>query len=77
MLFPSDHMFLKPEVTQAAADACRFELMYRPQINSRTYSRLLEFSQHLKTQLSDLEPRDMIDVQSFIWCVEKVSRGEY
>jgi hypothetical protein len=75
--FPAEHMFLKPEVTQAAADACGFELMYRPDINSRTYSKLLDFSRYLLDQLSDLSPRDMIDIQSFIWCVEKVSRGEY
>jgi len=75
--FPSEHMFLKPEVTQAAADACGFELMYRPEINSRTYSKLLDFSQYLFNALTELRPRDMIDIQSFIWCVEKVSRGEY
>lgn len=77
MMFPAEHMFLKPEVTQAAADACGFELMYRPELNFVTYSKLLDFSKYLFDQLSDLNPRDMIDIQSFIWCVEKVSRGEY
>lgn len=74
ILFPAEHMFLKPEVTQAAADACGFELMYRTQVNARTYEKLLDFSHYLFEKLSDLKPRDMIDVQSFIWCVENVSR---
>lgn len=71
--FPSEQMFLKPVVTQNAADLCGFDLAYRPELNWRTYERLLAFSQNLKERLVSLKPRDMIDVQSFIW----VTGGDY
>jgi hypothetical protein len=74
---PSSHMFLKPEVTQKASEVCGFELNYRSQPNWLTYSKLLDFSQYLFDYLSDLSPRDMIDVQSFIWSSAKIAEGEY
>jgi hypothetical protein len=48
---------------------CRFELNYRPEPNWLTYRCLLEFAQNLRNKLADLEPKDMIDVQSFLWCI--------
>jgi hypothetical protein len=65
---PEEYMFMKPLVTIRAAEICAFELNYNPQPNWFTYRKLLMFAQHLKNELRDLEPRDMIDVQSFIWC---------
>jgi len=69
--YPSDHMFLKPTVTQNSADLCAFELNYRSELNWLTYKCLLEFSAYLNSALVELElePRDMIDVQSFMWCI--------
>ena len=72
---PREHMFMKPVVTQRAAELCAFELNYRPQPNWLTYNKLLIFAKYLKKELSDLEPRDMIDVQSFIWCTGE-ERGD-
>ena len=69
VLFPNEFMFVKPTVTQNAAAVCRFEISYRPQVNWVTYQRILHFSNHLRNQLADLKPRDMIDVQSFMWCI--------
>ena len=42
-----------------------------PQLNWKTYERVLAFSMWLFDELTErgLEPRDMIDVQSFIWCI--------
>jgi hypothetical protein len=65
---PQDHMFMKPLVTIRAAEICAFELNYSPQPNWLTYSKLLIFAKYLKEELKELKPRDMIDVQSFIWC---------
>jgi hypothetical protein len=65
---PQDHMFMKPLVTIRAAEICAFELNYKPQPNWITYSKLLIFAKYLKEELKELKPRDMIDVQSFIWC---------
>ena len=73
--FPAEHMFLKPVVTQQAAAVCGFELNYRAELNWLTYSKLLEFSQYLFKALSELKPKDMIDVQSFIWCSAKIDEG--
>jgi hypothetical protein len=70
--FPEEYMFMKPSVTQLAADAFAFELNYRPELNWTSYDSLLKFSNYVATELSNLndylKPRDMIDVQSFIWC---------
>lgn len=71
LAFPEEHMFLKPTVTQHAADLVKAELSYRSELNWQTYSCLLEFAGYLKTELvkMGMEPRDMIDVQSFMWCI--------
>jgi len=66
---PQHQMFLKPTVTQNAANACNFELHYRPELNWETYNCLLRFCDALTEVIADLEPRDRIDLQSFIWCI--------
>jgi hypothetical protein len=69
LLFPKQHIFLKPSITQSAAALSAFEINYRPQLNWLTYKCVLVFAEHLRQQLADLKPRDMIDVQSFMWCI--------
>jgi hypothetical protein len=64
---PKKHIFLKPKVTQAAALAYGFDLQYRSKLSWETYASLLEFAETIRRDLADLKPRDMIDVQSFIW----------
>ncbi|HJU09380.1 MAG TPA: DUF3553 domain-containing protein [Candidatus Binataceae bacterium] len=71
IMFPGEYMFMKPRVTIVAAEICDFELNYKPRLNWLTYHCLLTFAVRLKEQLEDLEPRDFIDVQSFIWCMLK------
>lgn len=68
-MHPDRHMFVKPTITQNAADVCAFDINYRSEISARTYRSVLNFSQHLKQGIARLEPRDMIDVQSFMWCI--------
>ncbi|HEV7864670.1 MAG TPA: hypothetical protein VGR20_18340, partial [Acidimicrobiia bacterium] len=58
---------LKPRVTQAAAEAYGFDFRYRPGPQWETYRSLLDFAETVRADLADLEPRDMIDLQSFIW----------
>jgi hypothetical protein len=67
--FPDKFMFLKPGVTQDAAKLCAFEIMYKPELNWQTYDRVLTFAKYLFDELRELKPRDMIDVQSFLWCI--------
>lgn len=38
-------------------------------LQKSSYKSLLEFSEYLKSELAELNPKDMIDVQSFMWCI--------
>jgi hypothetical protein len=64
---PGRHIFLKPMVTRAAARAYGFDFEYRSRPNWDTYRSLLEFAATVRRDQRDLRPRDMIDLQSFIW----------
>lgn len=75
--FPKEQMFLKPDVTKKVANACDFELSYDIEPNWLTYKKLLDFSDFLFKQLVTLNPKDKIDVQSFIWSVIKLDEGKY
>jgi hypothetical protein len=68
---PDQHMFVKPTIIQNAAAVCAFEVIYSPALNWSTYRDVLRLSDYLKNALDDLRPRDMIDVQSFIWCIAR------
>lgn len=77
-LFPATDVYIKPNNLQRAAKASRFETNYRPQLNWATYHFTMKFYQDLfdnliSTGISELKPRDMIDVQSFIWCIDPKS----
>jgi hypothetical protein len=67
LAMPERWIFLKPEITKEAAERRGFALNYSPQPNWLTSSCLLELARILMTELRDLKPRDMIDIQSFIW----------
>ena len=64
---PDLHIFLKPRVTRNAAHAYGFELDYAVRPSWETYASLLEFAAVIRRDLRDLRPRDMIDIQSFLW----------
>jgi hypothetical protein len=64
---PDKHLFVKPNTLRAAANAYGFELEYRSRPNWRTYSNLLELAARVRRDQRDLGPRDMIDIQSFLW----------
>ncbi|HWJ04821.1 MAG TPA: hypothetical protein VNS57_03400 [Steroidobacteraceae bacterium] len=64
---PDRHVFLKPLVTRAAAKAYGFDFDYRARPNWTTYRRLLDFAETVRRDQHDLGPRDMIDLQSFLW----------
>ena len=73
-LFPVTDVFIKPLNLQSAAGASRLGINYRPRLNWLTYHSVVKFYQILFTDLAasnaELKPRDMIDVQSFIWCID-------
>jgi hypothetical protein len=64
---PTRHIFLKPNVTREAARAYGVELAYRARPNWETYASLLAFAARVRRDLRDLRPRDLIDIQSFLW----------
>jgi hypothetical protein len=64
---PDTHIFLKPNTTREAARAYGFELHYQSRPSWETYRSLLDFADVVRRDVRDLRPRDMIDIQSFIW----------
>ncbi len=64
---PRRHLFIKPNVMRAAATAYGFAFDYASRPSWRVYSNALAFARQVKRDLADLKPRDMIDIQSFLW----------
>lgn len=64
---PIEHIFLKPRVTKIAAEKYAFDFRYSSRPNWDTYRNYLAFAEEAGADLADLEPQDMIDIQSFLW----------
>jgi hypothetical protein len=64
---PETHIFFKPMVTRRAADEYGHALPYRSRPGWDIYARVLELAGAVRKDLKDLRPRDMIDIQSFLW----------
>ena len=54
-------------VTKAAAKKYDYYLIYKPAPSWETYESMLDFAATIKKDINNLKPRDMIDLQSFIW----------
>lgn len=68
---PGHHMVLKPSFTRGFAERIGhpFQHAYDSAPNPDTYSALMDMAAELGRSLSDLAPRDMIDLHSFMWAV--------
>ena len=66
---PHRFMFLKPEVTQVAAETLAFDLQYNSAPNWPTYSALIRMGDVYLGLLKEMGAQDFIDVQSFIYVV--------
>jgi hypothetical protein len=64
---PNTHFFLKPTVTREAARRYGAELPYGSRPSWPLYRDLLAFVRRVRTDIGDMRPRDMIDMQSFLW----------
>jgi hypothetical protein len=64
---PGTNFFLKPTVTREAARRYGVELPYASRPTWPLYKDLLDFVARVLADTSDLRPRDMIDMQSFLW----------
>jgi hypothetical protein len=73
---PEQHIFLKPKVTREAARQYEFDFDYLSRPNWETYASLLQFAATVRRDLSDLRPRDMLDLQSFLWVQGSDEYGE-
>ena len=64
---PARHIFLKPNVTRIAATRYGVEWHYVSRPAWPTYRDLLRLAWRVRDDLRDLRPRDLIDIQSFLW----------
>ncbi|MES2914369.1 MAG: hypothetical protein V4753_04530 [Pseudomonadota bacterium] len=66
---PESHMFLKPEFTRTFAERIghRFQFDYETRPNPKTYASLLHLTDTVRAALSDMQPKDNIDIHSFMW----------
>jgi hypothetical protein len=64
---PQKHFFLKPMVTREAAQRYGFSFAYQSRPAWETYASVLAFARTVRKDLRDMRPRDMIDIQSFLW----------
>lgn len=64
---PRSHFFFKPTVTREAARRYGVELEYASRPSWEVYRGLLQFVRSVRYDIRDLRPRDMIDLQSYLW----------
>jgi hypothetical protein len=64
---PETHFFLKPNVTRTAAREYGYDFEYRSRPQWETYRALLDFAETVSSDLASMRPKDMIDIQSFLW----------
>jgi len=69
LIHSNNHMFIKPPVIQNITDIVGYDIKYKLKLNWNTYNRVQKFAKYLKNNINELEPKDMIDMQSFICCV--------
>jgi hypothetical protein len=64
---PKQHIFLKPNTTREAARVLQLPFEYASRPNWNTYRSYLNLAGAVRHQIRDMRPRDMIDIQSFLW----------
>lgn len=76
---PEQHMFLKPEKTKdfAVRVGHPFASDYTAALDVPVYESLLDLVAATEREISALQPRDRIDVQSFIWVVGDYGEAQH
>lgn len=69
---PETCIFVKPEGLKKAVEIAGYPLQYGPEPTAELYRQILAFANWIRSHLLDsghasLRPKDMIDVQSFMW----------
>ena len=75
---PDKFVFLKPLASKNLAQQLGhiFQDQYNSKQTEDTYLQFFEFCEDLKAALSELNPKDNIDIQSFIWVVHSYGEAE-
>jgi hypothetical protein len=70
---PDEHFFLKPMMIKNFAERVghRFARVYEADLDVEVYDALLDLAAETRLEIASLQPRDMIDIQSFMWTVIK------
>ena len=64
---PDTEMFVKPDTTKWLLKFFEISDTYTTKPTPLTYTVIQELTQRLKNELQEYGPRDMVDIQSFIW----------
>jgi hypothetical protein len=64
---PKAHFFFKPTVTREALRRSGIPLQYSSRPNWPLYKNLLDSVAQVRREIAAMRPRDMIDMQSFLW----------
>ncbi len=74
---PAENLILKPNLMKRAAAKMGGELRYASNPNWATYDATLRFAHAIARNLAAWRPRDMIDVQGFIWVTNSDEYAEW
>lgn len=66
---PAKFIIMKPTGMRQAARELGYDLDYSSTPNYRSYESLVNFAELIRLAISDLNPRDYHDLQSFLWTV--------
>lgn len=74
IMFPELEVLVQPNSVKAAAAAWRYDVGYRSEVTWDGYRQIRDFFQVVRdelaeVELAEVEPRDFIDVQFFMWVV--------
>jgi hypothetical protein len=64
---PQNCIFVKPDGFRKSIAITQYPLEYESSPSAELYEEVLAFSRWLANKLVELKPRDMIDIQSFMW----------
>lgn len=73
-----EHVFLKPTMITGFAERVGhpFAHVYKPELDAAVYESLLDLADKTREKIADLGPRDMIDVQSFMWTAVEYTEAD-
>jgi hypothetical protein len=71
LLHPQSDVMIKPVNLNKAVKLAGKDVNYRSEMNWLTYIRVCDFYDFVGNAISVLNPKDNIDVQNFIWCIDE------